>query len=89
MDAIKPNAPPRVPDVTDYWQHPPPAQSDRCSWWLKRIRGGWRRNRRIHAMGYHEAAEYFGVYIWEWLRVISPLLTELESESKPETESKS
>ena len=25
-------------------------------------------------MGYHEAAEYFGVWIWEYVEVLSPML---------------
>jgi len=67
----------------DYWNSPkvPPAseQSDRCLWWVGRIQDdGWRRNRRISAMGYDEAAEWFGVYIWEYLHVLLPLMGHLE-----------
>ncbi len=29
-------------------------------------------------MGYHESAEYYGVYIWEYINVISTALTALK-----------
>lgn len=45
---------------------------------MPRINAGWRPNRRLRSMGYHESAEYFGVYIWEYLNVLYPLLVELE-----------
>lgn len=66
-------------DVTTYWQNPPPEPSPRLAEWQAKIRGGWRPNRRINAMGYHEAAEFYGVYIWEYLNVISPLLREIKT----------
>jgi hypothetical protein len=28
-------------------------------------------------MGYYETAKFFGVYLWEWLHVLSPLLDRL------------
>lgn len=67
-------APPRV-QPEEYWATEPPQRSARCSWWEARIRAGWRRNRRLRSLGYHESAEYFGVYIWEWLNVLSPMLS--------------
>lgn len=43
--------------------------------WVERIRNGWRGNKRIRIKGYYEASEYFGVYIWEYLEIIYPLLS--------------
>jgi hypothetical protein len=68
------NAPGRVEDVERYWTSGPDEHSARCQWWMKRIEDGWRPNRRINTLGYHEMAEYFGVYIWEYLNVIYPVL---------------
>lgn len=67
-------APPRVADIQAYWTDPPPEPSARCTWWRERISAGWRPNKRVSAMGYHEAAEYFGVWIWEYVEVLSPML---------------
>lgn len=63
-------------DVTLYWTNPPPEPSPNLALWLERIRGGWRPNRRIGGMGYHTAAEFYRVYIWEYLNVIRPALEE-------------
>lgn len=71
---MKSPAPPRVVNIDVYWTNPPPEPSQRCIWWEHRIKDGWRRNKRIGKMGYHESAAYFGVYIWEWLNVLAPLL---------------
>jgi len=71
--AVKPAAPPRV-DRYAYWTNEPPDRSARCAWWVSRFEAGWRPNRRVWRMGYDECAEYFGVYLWEYLNVISPLM---------------
>lgn len=71
---MKPPAPPRVEDVMFYWSYPPPEPSARCIWWLLRIHSGWIGNKRTRCLGYHPAAEYFGVFIWEYLYVLSPEL---------------
>ena len=55
-----------------YWSDPPPARSERCVYWLDRIAEGWLPNRRIRNMGYDEAAEWYGVYIWEYWHEILP-----------------
>lgn len=73
---MKRAAPPRVEDVELYWTEQPPAMSPRCTWWVSRIKGGWIGNKRTRVMGYYESAAYFGVYIWEWANVLSPLLNE-------------
>ena len=74
MSASPNPMPPRVPDYYAYWTDPPPELSARCRAWAVRIEQGWRRNKRVHSMGYDESAAYFGVYIWEYLHVILPLL---------------
>ncbi len=61
-------------EIERYWTTEPPDLSARCRYWIRRIEKGWRGNRRFIRMGYDEAAEYLGVYIWEWLNVLSPLL---------------
>jgi hypothetical protein len=61
-------------DITKYWSDPPPEPSPRLAMWMKKIEGGWRPNSRIQVMGYHEAAEFFRVYIWEYFHVIGPAL---------------
>ncbi len=68
-----PAGPPRV-DRYLYWEKEPPQPSERCRWWVERIKGGWKPNRRIGTMGYNASAEWFGVYIWEYLHVLWPLL---------------
>lgn len=67
-------APARVDNIERYWSEPPPERSPRCTWWVARIDAGWRRNRRLSAMGYYTSAAYFGVYIWEWCEVLWPML---------------
>lgn len=61
-------------DVTRYWIDPPPQPSAGLAKWQAKIASGWRPNRRISAMGYYEASEFYGVYIWEYINVIRPLL---------------
>jgi hypothetical protein len=61
-------------DVTAYWLDAPPEPSPKLNRWLDKIRGGWRPNARIRTMGYHEASEFYGVYIWEYLNVIVPAI---------------
>jgi hypothetical protein len=76
-------APPRVGGNEEYWSEPPPKRSARCQWWVDRIRAGWRPSGRINRMGYYGSSEYYGVYIWEYLHVISPLLSSLEANPSP------
>jgi hypothetical protein len=38
--------------------------------------GSWQPNRWIRREGYHAAAERLGVWIWEYLHVIRPLIEE-------------
>ena len=66
--------PTQVEDRYAYWMEPPPEISARCQWWMARIEAGWYPNNRIRTFGYDEAAVFYGVYIWEFLNVIAPLL---------------
>lgn len=61
-------------DVERYWLEAPPEPSPGLKKWLGKIENGWRPNSRISAMGYYEAAEFYQVYIWEFNRVLRPLL---------------
>lgn len=61
-------------DVTKYWLDPPPEPSPRLGRWIEKINSGWRPNNRIRSMGYHERAEFYGVYIWELFNVIDQRL---------------
>lgn len=61
-------------NIEEYWIEAPPEPSPKLKRWLEKIQGGWRPNRRIRQMGYYESAEFFGVYIWEYMNVISPQL---------------
>lgn len=71
----KPPAPPRVRNLEKWWAEPPPSPSARCLWWLDKINAGWRPGRRIRQLGYYTSAEWYGVYIWEYLHVLSPVLS--------------
>ena len=73
MTAPEPR-PPRVQEVEDHWGDLPPEPSPRCAWWVARIRGGWQPNRRISSLGYYGSAEWYGVWIEEYLSVIGPLV---------------
>lgn len=65
--------PPRVEDHYQYWGEAPPEPSQRCIYWVRQIERGWRPNRRIPDC-YCCGSEWHGVYIWEYLNVIRPLL---------------
>lgn len=71
--------PPKVANVQEYWEHRPPVLSLRCRYWVRQIVVvGWRPSRRISCEGYHGSAEWYGVYLWEYLNVVYPLLHALE-----------
>lgn len=77
------NRPSKVDDIQTYWNNPPLELSPRCKWWIEYIHKiRWSRNRRLATMGYYDASEWFGVYIWEYihvLRELSDLYREVES----------
>lgn len=61
-------------DATEYWTSPPPQPSPRLVLWLARIAAGWRPNANISTLNYHDSADWYGVYIWEWLNVLLPAM---------------
>jgi hypothetical protein len=71
--------PPRVADHYAFWRDPPPMMSARCWWWLRQIQRGWRPPRRVRYMGYDSTAQWYGVFMWEYLNLIYPA-TELPRE---------
>lgn len=71
---MKAPAPPRVDSIETFWSERPPSPSPRLVYWLERIADGWRPNRRVRIRGYDASAHYFGIYIWEELHVMSPVL---------------
>ncbi|GGM26944.1 hypothetical protein GCM10011608_09690 [Micromonospora sonchi] len=70
--------PPRVPDHYTYWAEPPPELSARCVYWLRQIERGWLPNKSIGGKGYDCTAQWFGVYLWEYLNVLYPRISEAE-----------
>lgn len=67
--------PPRIPDDEErYWGQPPPTPSERCVYWVRQIERGWLPNRHISMNGYHTSAIWYGVYIWEYLNILYPLI---------------
>ncbi|MCQ4148697.1 hypothetical protein [Rhodococcus qingshengii] len=71
-----------VVEVEDWWIDAPPQLSTRCEYWVRQIVRGWLPNRRIAGEGYYSSAIWYGVWIWEYLNVIYPLVaTEREKMS--------
>ena len=67
--------PPRVKHAETWWVTPPPAPSPRLAAWVRAIDAGWRPNKRVKRMKCSRtAADFFGVYTWEYLAVLAPLL---------------
>jgi hypothetical protein len=79
--ALERPKPPKVEDRYLYWSEPPHMRSDRCEYWLRQFERGWRPNGRILGMGYDSDAQWFGVYLWEYLNVLSPRLDELRRQT--------
>lgn len=61
-------------NIEQYWLYSPPELSDNCKIWIDKINKGFIPNRRISRLGYYCSAEFYNVYIWEYLNIISPLL---------------
>lgn len=74
--------PPRVNDIEDYWADQPPTPSERCTYWVRQMQRGWLPNRRISGEGYYGAAEWYGVYLWEYLHVLAPLIAQGRAEAR-------
>ncbi len=65
---------PKVEDITEYWNEPPPVLSERCIFWVTKIRTGWQRNYVLRKLDLEESSEFFGVYIWEYINILYPML---------------
>lgn len=63
-----------VADHYAYWADPPPVRSERCAYWLRQIKRGWRPNRFVRREGYDSSAQWYGIYIWEYLNEIVPAI---------------
>lgn len=57
-----------------YTSSPPPEPSPKLAYWVEKIKNGWKPNKRIRSMGYSTATQFFGVYVWEYINVIAPLI---------------
>lgn len=68
--------PAKVSDAEEYWLFAPSQLSARCAYWVRQIERGWLPNRRIVREGYQNGADWYGVYIWEYLNVLDPLVTQ-------------
>lgn len=71
---MKKPIPQRVDNQQEYWSRPPPQLSARCQYWVDKLSTGYVVNTRITGQGYYTACEYFGVYLWEYLNVLSPMI---------------
>lgn len=71
--------PPAVNDIQQCWTTPPPELSPRVEYWLRRVADDdWRPNKYLLREDYYGASTWLGVYIWEWINLLRPLLAELE-----------
>jgi hypothetical protein len=70
LDRPKPTP---VADRYLYWLEQPPRLSDRCTYWVRQFEAGFRPNKWVRRESYDSAAEWYGVYIWEYQNVIAPL----------------
>lgn len=67
-----------VNHISLHWETKPDRLSERCVYWVRQILRGWRPPRRIAGEGYYGATEWYGVWLWEYLHVLFPLLNALE-----------
>lgn len=66
----------RVADHYEYWGDRPPEPSAKLRAWLVRIVADeWRPNRRWEREGYDNRCWFFGVWMWEYLHVLYPLVS--------------
>lgn len=65
---------PKVEDITDYWDNPPAILSLRCKFWITKIFRGWRANPGLIKLDEEKASEFYGVYIWEYINILFPML---------------
>lgn len=70
----RPPTPARVKNMEEFWQYPPPEPSARLSYWIDKLSSvSWQPNRRLSCHGYWYASEFYGVWVWEYTRVLSPV----------------
>lgn len=60
-------------DTYAFVREAPPEPSAGLLKWQRRAREGFVRNRRLGSLGYANSADYFRVYVWEWLNVLQPM----------------
>jgi hypothetical protein len=76
--------PAAVDDHYRYSDSAPPELSARCHYWVRQIERGWLPNRAWRTEGYDTASEsLYGVYIWEYLNVLMPLVVEAMERADP------
>ncbi|WP_280420031.1 hypothetical protein [Nocardia carnea] len=73
--------PPKITDEMLYWADRPPELSERCRYWVRQLERGWLPNRRISMKCYHCSAVWYGVYLWEYLNVLAPLIASERGEN--------
>ncbi len=76
MEALPEPQPSAVTDVFDFIDRQPPGRSARCEWWVQRISLGESPDWEIRTSWCAEAAERLGVWVWEYVNVIYPLIKE-------------
>lgn len=58
-----------------FWTEPPDRLSERCLYWVDQICcKGWLPSVELLSEGYWDSAATYGVYLWEYLHVLSPLI---------------
>lgn len=66
---------PHAVDPWTFWDGPPPSPSPRLAYWLRRLdEDSWHPNKYFCRESYDTRARWLGVYLWEYLHVISPVL---------------
>ncbi len=72
-DRVKMPPVPKDFDIYKYTNVPPPVNSPRLLPWIKRIQMGWSFPKHVKYEGYSTKTQYFGVYVWEYQNVLSPM----------------
>lgn len=75
IELERPKPAPINDDAYRYFgQIAPPELSERCKYWVRQIERGWLPNKHISRNGYSGATEWYGVYVWEYVNVLYPLI---------------
>lgn len=76
---MKPTRPPRVRDAEEFRDRPPPEASSRLLHWFREFQAGrWVENRRFRREGTVTKALILGIYVWEYLEIVSPMIDLLD-----------